>query len=353
MAFLIPAMAEDGGTYTLMNIPYADFYRSEGAADVGLDAVSSATFNKPRTMGLSDGSYHVNADGSDITGIIYPVYVQNLADLETLGGREITDASSVDITVTNRGKTTTTTYTGRDALYEAPSYSYYILSEAPALYKTLSVADGAASFTAIKGRDTAVDATATFKRDLRHCDIAIAVNGLPLAEDENVSAVEVFCEDGSVYGLRHIANLWRKVEIGFNLDSDVCRALADKRITRIRYITQSGRYSFNTDLLMLVNFDTLDHVLTLPKGIARIEEEAFAGIAASAIDIPAADVEQEIGSRAFAGIPENSYVQIPSSVTAIAENAFDDTPITIFCAKDSAAYVFLSGKANILWRQSY
>jgi hypothetical protein len=38
-----------------------------------VDAVTSATLNKPRTGTLAGGSYHVNADGSDISGVIYPV----------------------------------------------------------------------------------------------------------------------------------------------------------------------------------------------------------------------------------------------------------------------------------------
>ena len=119
--------------YVLMNIPYADFYAAELQNDVAVDGVTSATLNKTRTPGLVGGSYHVNSDGSDITGITFPVKVGKGVSLKEF--TRVTDESKVEITVTNRGNTSTTTYTGKDALFESASYSYYVLSEAPACYK--------------------------------------------------------------------------------------------------------------------------------------------------------------------------------------------------------------------------
>ena len=55
--------------YVLMNIPYADFYKADGVT--GADTVSSATKQKTRAS-LASGSYHVNSDGSDITGVTFP-----------------------------------------------------------------------------------------------------------------------------------------------------------------------------------------------------------------------------------------------------------------------------------------
>ena len=49
--------------------------------------------------------------------------------------KQVTDSDSVTISVTNRGQTKETTYTGKDALFENASYSYYVLSEAPSYYK--------------------------------------------------------------------------------------------------------------------------------------------------------------------------------------------------------------------------
>ena len=113
--------------YVLMNIPYDVFYKAETTNnDVKVDAFTSATKNKTRTGSLAGGSYHVNADGSDITGITYPVKVDSSVDLSKY--KQVTDSDSVSITVTNRGKTTTTEYKGKDALFENESYAYYTLS---------------------------------------------------------------------------------------------------------------------------------------------------------------------------------------------------------------------------------
>ena len=55
-------------SYVQMNIPYADFYKAAGVDNASeIDAVTSATKNKPRAGNLAAGSYHVNADGTDIT----------------------------------------------------------------------------------------------------------------------------------------------------------------------------------------------------------------------------------------------------------------------------------------------
>ena len=63
-ALMVPAMAEAEGVYVLMNIPYADFYRAEFGKDAAsVDAVTSATKNKPRTGTLAGGSYRYHSDG--------------------------------------------------------------------------------------------------------------------------------------------------------------------------------------------------------------------------------------------------------------------------------------------------
>ena len=98
--------------YVLMNIPYAEFYKAETTGnDIAVDAFTSATKNKTRTKGLAGGSYHENADGSKIDGITYAVKVDPSVDLSKY--KEVKDGDSVEITVTNRGQTTTTTLTGK------------------------------------------------------------------------------------------------------------------------------------------------------------------------------------------------------------------------------------------------
>ena len=241
------SQAEAAGVYVLMNIPYDEFYAAEVTDTTGLDAVSSATLMKPRTGTLAGGSYHVDPEGSDISGVIFPVYVEDAAVLSALGGVEITDESSVDITVTNKGQESTTTYAGKDALFEAPSYSWYVLGEEPAQYKTLTVAD-AASFSAVNTEARAVDATAAFVYD-KHADLVITVSGLEnTLGDQNVSGVILVAEDGTRVGLRHLANLWRGTQIGINLDSTVYAALKGKTIVGIEYLTSEDHFSFAADL---------------------------------------------------------------------------------------------------------
>ena len=237
---------KNAAVYVLMNIPYAEFYAAEG--DSTVDAVSSATKNKPRTIGLSGGSYHVTREGTDITGVTYPVKVNDPSVLE--GFTKITDTDSVDITVTNRGKTTTTTFTGKDVLYESPSYAYYVLDEVPASYKEASYDGNTFTFGAATGQVTTVDGlTGTVKIGARHADIEIALTGvnIPTTTDADgnpvnydVNAVVVTDADGNVYGLRHIANLWRQTEIGWNYDEAGLGNLTGGIIKNIRYYFSDG-----------------------------------------------------------------------------------------------------------------
>lgn len=233
------------GSYVLMNIPYAAFYAAEVTDASQIDAVTSSTMMKPRTIGLAGGSYHVDPAGSDITGVIFPAYVENLDQLANLGGTEITDASQVEITVTNKGQESTTTFTGSEALFEAPSYSWYVLAETPAVYKTMS-AEG--NFSAVNGEPVSLEGTASLIYD-RHADVVIKVDGIDDAlAEKNVSGVVLVLSDGTKVGLRHIANLWRKAQIGFALDSDICEAVKGKTIESIQYITVDGVYSVSVNL---------------------------------------------------------------------------------------------------------
>lgn len=154
---LVPATALAADTtgrdlYVLMNIPYADFYQAELTNDVEVDAVTSATLAKTRTGSLVGGSYHVDAKGSDITGITFPVKVEDKSVLASY--KQVTDTDSVTIEVTNRGQTSSTTYAGKDALFENDSYAYYVLEETPSYYKELTVENGEVSFGKVVGTTT-------------------------------------------------------------------------------------------------------------------------------------------------------------------------------------------------------
>ena len=245
-ALMVPAMAEDKGAYVLMNIPYADFYAAE--SDVRVDAVTSATLMKPRAGALAGGSYHEDPEGSDISGVIFPVYVEDASALASLGGVEITDDSSVEITVTLKGEEQTATYAGRDALFEAPSYSWYVLDEQPAVYKALTVGD-AIWFGAIEGEPEAIEAAASIVYD-KHADIVIRVDGLDeaLGGDTPVSGIVLVADDDTRVGLAHLNSFWRRAEIGLRLDDAAYAALKGKRIDKIEYITTGGLYEIDADI---------------------------------------------------------------------------------------------------------
>ena len=223
--------------YVLMNIPYNAFYAAEkGDNDTAaqVDAVSSATKSKPLSS-LAANSYHNNSDGSDISGIIYPVYVPDLSALH--GYKQVKDSDTLTITVTLRGKETTTTYKGKDTLFGAPDYSYYALSAEPTSYKALTVSNGTFSFGKATAIATAASgASVTLTTNGRHAYYAMKVAGL--AEDiaSNVSAVTLHTTDGNVYGLRHVVGIWRGAELGFGVDS----GLQGKTIDTITYYLNDG-----------------------------------------------------------------------------------------------------------------
>lgn len=274
--------------YVLMNIPYDKFYAAEGVEEV--DAVSSASLNKPRTGALAGGSYHVNADGSDITGVTYPVVVSDMSVLE--GFTQVTDESSVSITVTNKGTTTTTEYKGKDALFESPSYSYYILSEKPAFSKAMSIAeDGSVSFGAVAVRAASVAGSAELKTgsETKRGDYQLNITAEGF-EPNVIYGVIVKTAEGASYGLRHVENIWRNLEIGFStghLTSDKhgsewswkpYQGAEGQTVTSVVYYTDAGvtNITFENGIYLkkwfafsasAVDYDTV-HINNLPTDIA-------------------------------------------------------------------------------------
>ena len=223
--------------YVLMNIPYNAFYAAEkGDNDMAarVDAISSATKSKPLSS-LAANSYHNNSDGSDISGITYPVYVSDLSALRSY--KQITDADKLTITVTLRGKETTTTYKGKEALFGAPDYAYYVLSETPASYKELTVSNGTWAFSKATATATAASgALATLTTNGHHTYYELKVAGLAKDIASKVSAVTLHTTDGNVYGLRHVMEIWRGTELGFGVDS----GLQGKTIDTITYYLNDG-----------------------------------------------------------------------------------------------------------------
>ena len=249
--------------YVLMNIPYDKFYAAEG--DDNADAVTSATLNKTRSS-LAAGSYHVSSDGSDITGIVYPVKLEDASALNKL--TQVTDSSKVDITVSMKGKETTTTYEGKDALFESPSYSYYMLSEVPSYYKKATVnEDGSLSFGKAEGAEvqTLSNVTADFRTSSNYGDYQMNLSGLP-DDITTVYGVVVGTKEGDSYGLRHVENIWKISKLawstgfvttahGNQLQYKDYVPMMGQTISKVTYYTNAGIYEIPMSVYVPVKFD--------------------------------------------------------------------------------------------------
>lgn len=228
-------------SYVLMNIPYDEFYKAElNENAAAVDAVSSATKNKTRNGSLAGGSYHVNPDGSDITGVTYPVRVKT-SDLSGL--KQVTDSDSVSITVKNKkNEDETSTYTGREALFESASYSYYVLSSTPSYYKEATLTNGKWSFG--KATGAASEATATiakFKAPGHHANYEMEIESDKIAKGKKVYAVVLTATDGTSCGLHHVTEIWHVTKLGFKADP----ALVGKTISAVTYYTEDGIIKLN------------------------------------------------------------------------------------------------------------
>ena len=256
--------------YVLMNIPYSAFYKAEVNNDVDVDVFTSATLNKTRTASLAGGSYHTNADGSQIDGITFPVKVTD--DMDMSKYTQVKDDDSVNITVTNRGQTSTTTYTGKDALFQNADYAYYNLTEVPSYYKEVSVdKDGNLTFGKTVGNVTTLEGlSAELSTETGYGDYQLDIDGLRDKLTElgvsNVNAVVVNTKEGSSYGLRHLENIWRMEELawaagfteavhGCPTSSDHYKAMMGQTITSATYYTDKGMYNIPlADIYVPVKF---------------------------------------------------------------------------------------------------
>lgn len=264
------AIASLKSQYVLMNIPYSAFYKAEVNNDVDVDVFTSATLNKTRTASLAGGSYHTNADGSQIDGITFPVKVTD--DMDMSKYTQVTDDDSVDITVTNRGQTSTTTYKGKDALFQNADYAYYKLTEVPSYYKEVSVdKDGNLTFGKTVGNVTTLEGlSAELSTETGYGDYQLDIDGLrdKLTElgVKNINGVVINTKEGSSYGLRHLENIWRMEELawatgfteavhGCPTSSDHYKAMMGQTITSVTYYTDKGMYNIPlADIYVPVKF---------------------------------------------------------------------------------------------------
>lgn len=258
------------GDYVLMNIPYADFYAAE-SNNAGTDIVTSATLQKTRSS-LASGSYHVNSDGKDISGVTFAVKVGE-GDIDWSKFTRVTDDSSVTITTTIKGKVSTTTYTGKDALFESANYSYYVLpaGEAPTNYKELTAnSEGKLKFGAVEGKEATelANVTADFKTSSRYGDYQIDFENLReqmVDADGNQATVygavvNAAGADGAIegYGMRAVENIWKGKAIAWScglvneshgspLSSQYYKSMMGKRIKNVTFYTSMGTYTVPMD----------------------------------------------------------------------------------------------------------
>ncbi|OLA04396.1 MAG: hypothetical protein BHV90_07915 [Clostridiales bacterium 42_27] len=215
-AVAVPAFAaeeveqENGLTssYVQMNIPYADFYKATGVDNASeIDAVTSATKNKTRAGNLAAGSYHVNADGTDITGVSFPVKV--LTPWALKNAKQVTDADS-----------------------------YYYIT---AWYNLLS---GKWEFGKVHATETTVEGTTVeLKTNGHHTTYEMKISGFDLDYKANkVYGVVLTTADGSEYGLHHVANIWHGTKLGFNADDPYFASIIGKTVTQITFYTADGVY---------------------------------------------------------------------------------------------------------------
>lgn len=215
--------------YGTMKIPYAKFYEAEAenlSNAEGLDAVTSATVNKTRMNGegqLFEGTYNnAGEEGSDelgkIYGVVYPVAIKQ-ADLEALGEN---------------------------------NYGFTAVSEKPEAYKTVTVAEGDASFSAVNDENPDnVTGSMTLNTNTPWGDYAGNVTGKP----ENgtvIYGIIIKTKNGEAYALRHEQNIWRNAEFswssgvktteahGIALDYQGFESLMGNTITEMEYITATG-----------------------------------------------------------------------------------------------------------------
>ena len=253
----------EGEAYVLMNIPYDDFYKAElKNNDVKVDTFTSATKQKTRSS-YAKGSYHVNSDGSDITGVTFPVKVSDISVLKDK--KQIKDNASVSITTAIKGKETTTEYKGKDALFESDSYSYYVLSEEPSYYKELTVGeDGSFTFSAIKGKSAAPETKqvqAEFKTKSNYGDYQLKFDKTEFKSIINIDTDTVYgavinTTDGTTYGLCHQENIWKGYELawstgyttesnGCHLNSEHFESMIGKTIDSVTYYASNGIYTLD------------------------------------------------------------------------------------------------------------
>ena len=242
-AMPLTVSAEDTLLYGTMNIPYTDFYAAEMGDTAGeVDAVTSATKNKVLMNGegqMFEGSYNNGED--TILGVTYPVAISQ-ADLDALGEN---------------------------------NYGFTILDTEPEAYKTVTISDGKARFSAVQ--DTAPETLnlgVKLSTETPWGDYLIDLTDQPEGFDTKYRGALLKTADGKSYAMRHEQNIWRgeiawssgiKTEEphGNKLDYKMYEGLMGSTVKEIVLITKAGYVTVNTDTYIPVKFE---NTLTVENG---------------------------------------------------------------------------------------
>lgn len=384
------------GDYVLMNIPYADFYAAENN-NAGTDIVTSATRQKTRSS-LASGSYHVNSDGTDISGVTFAVKVGK-GDIDWSKFTRVTDDSSVTITTSIKGKVSTTTYTGKDALFESPDYSYYVLptGEGPTNYKELtSDSEGNLRFGAVEGKEATKleNVKADFKTSSKYGDYEIDFKNLReqmVDADGNQATVygavvNAADADGNTegYGMRTVENIWKGKEIAWScglvneshgspLSSQYYKSMMGKTIKNVTFYTSTGTYTVamdqyvpvkDADATIKAEDASLDGAnatvmadVTLPEGfdaayqIDGKDVEPLASNARSSVSVTFDASALKPGSHTLTAIDKNhKFADISTSFTATTSKlvaSFDAANLKLIAADDATDEDLANYLANI------
>lgn len=384
------------GDYVLMNIPYADFYAAENN-NAGTDIVTSATLQKTRSS-LASGSYHVNSDGTDISGATFAVKVGE-GDIDWSKFTRVTDDSSVTITTSIKGKESTTTYTGKDALFESANYSYYVLpaGEVPTNYKELTAdSKGNLSFGAVEGKETTelANVTADFKTSSKYGDYEIDFKNLReqmVDADGNQATVygavvNAADADGTIegYGMRAVENIWKGKEIAWScglvneshgspLSSQYYKSMMGKTIKSVTFYTSTGTYTVamdqyvpvkDADAAIKAEDASLDGAnatvmadVTLPEGfdaayqIDGKDVEPLATNARSSVSVTFDASALKPGSHTLTAVDKKGmFAEISTSFTATSSKlvaSFDAANLKLIAANDATDEDLANYLANI------
>ena len=245
--FSLSAFADnesDFSGYVLMNIPYSEFY-SAGSADIAdVDAVTSAT-NKTGNYGKAGGAYHsgttasiaedgtVSAvggeNGSKVQGVTWAVKADSLDAVKALGGKEITDSSTVTTATAAHGNVSSNTLAGYETLTEAPAYSYYVLDKEPDSYLILKDKSFKEGKTTVV--NNTIDVTASYGTNWG--DIQLNTGEAEAASDKIINGIAITAEDGTTKGLYALDQIWAFNQLAWKVD--VTSGLDGKKITGIRF----------------------------------------------------------------------------------------------------------------------